>query len=262
MTGTLYGVGVGPGDPDLMTVKAIKVITQCDIIGIPAADKDTCTAYGIALQAVPGLADKRVVSVSVPMTTDLECIEEAYRGGCDALIQQLDAGRDVAFLNLGDPTVYGTYMNIHRYMIDLGYKAELVSGVPSFCAVAGTLGIPLGTRREAVHILPAYYAVGQQDDYQEHAHDHRRQPDIMQEDDNALLLDYLKQGDTVVLMKPAGRIEKVKRYVVDLAAQGICQAYAVTDCGMQGQSVYQDIRELTGNAGYFTTIVLKGINGG
>ncbi len=246
MAGILYGVGVGPGDPELMTIKAKRIIEACDVIGIPAESREKCTAYGIALRVAQGIADKEVISVTVPMTTDTERLETAYRAGCDVLIKQLERGRSIAFLNLGDPTVYGTYMNIHKYVEQSGYRTELVNGVPSFCAVAAELSIPLGSRDEAVHILPGYYTA-------EKTSDRSGQ----QISGRSGLQDYLEQGDTVVLMKSSGNTARVKQQLTELEEQGSCRAYAVTNCGFENQVICKDIRELDENAGYFTTIVAR-----
>lgn len=83
MAGILYGVGVGPGDPELMTIKAVRVIRECEVIGIPAKDRDSCRAYQIAVQLVPEIFEKPVVAVPVPMTTDGERLAAAHGEGCE-----------------------------------------------------------------------------------------------------------------------------------------------------------------------------------
>lgn len=259
MAGILYGVGVGFGDPEYMTLKAVRVIQNCDVIGIPAEDKNSCVAYDIALQAVPEIKDKELLSFAVPMTSDEACLDDAYAKGCERLNRCLERGNDIAFLNLGDPTVYGTYMNIHRNILKAGYRAELISGVPSFCAVAAELGIPLGLRRESIHILPGYYAQSEAS-VSEYA-----RGQVSSRDEGSLLeteiRQYLEQGDSVVLMKPAGKTPELKRMVERLEKQGLCEAYAVTNCGMAGQRVYRDIHSLEEQAGYFTTLILKASGG-
>lgn len=260
MAGILYGVGVGFGDPEYMTLKAVRVIRDCDVIGIPAEDKSFCTAYDIALQAVPEIKDKELISFAVPMTSDEKRLDAAYADGCERLMHYLERGSDIAFLNLGDPTVYGTYMNIHQKMLKAGYRAELISGVPSFCAVAAKLGIPLGLRRESIHILPGYYA-------QSEARLLARKKERISPEDAGSFLEmeihqYLERGDSVILMKPAGKTPELKRMVERLEEQGLCKAYAVTNCGMAGQRVYLDIRSLEEQAGYFTTLILKAAGGG
>lgn len=134
MAGILYGVGVGPGDPELMTIKAVRVIRECEVIGIPAKDRDSCRAYQIAVQLVPEIFEKPVVAVPVPMTTDGERLAAAYGEGCERIIGQLKENRSVAFLNLGDPTVYGTYMEIFKRVSSSGFPGGNYKRSSSFCA--------------------------------------------------------------------------------------------------------------------------------
>lgn len=232
MTGILYGVGVGPGDPELMTLKAVKTIKECDIMGIPAKDRESCTAWKIACQAVPEIREKEVIAAPVPMTADVSVLEAAYEEGSRRLAEKLRSGRSIAFLNLGDPTLYGTYMEFHKRITGEGLGAEIISGVPSFCAVAARLGIALGERKEPIHILPGYY--GTED------------------------LDTL-QG-TKVIMKSAHKIEDVAEKLLLLEQEGGQKAYAVTNCGMQEEQVYYDLSEMEGNPGYFTTFIVKEAN--
>lgn len=232
MSGILYGVGVGPGDPELLTLKAVKVISACDMIGIPAKSAASCTAYQIALKAVPEIVDKPVIAVPIPMTTDKAALGDAYAKGFHQIEEQLKENKKIAFLNLGDPTVYGTYMWIHERVRKAGYDAEMISGVPSFCAVAATLNLSLGSRRENIHILPGFYHSQEVEDY----------------------------DGTRILMKSAGRLDEVKRKLIEMEDDGEIKAFAVTNCGMENQKVCQDIRTLDEDAGYFTTIVVKEVD--
>lgn len=227
--GVLYGVGVGPGDPELMTLKAVKTIENCELIGIPAKDRDSCTAWQIALQAVPSMADKPVIAVPVPMTTDAGRLDAAYKEGCDRLSVQLAEGKSIAFLNLGDPAVYGSYMEIHKRILEAGFAARVISGVPSFCAVAAALDLPLGDRREMIHILPGCYGIG----------------------------DMEKLTGTKILMKSGRRVGAVKEALCAMEESGRGKAYAVSNCGMKDERICKEIGELPEDAGYFTTIVVK-----
>lgn len=229
MAGIIYGIGVGPGDPMLMTLKAVNTIRECDLIGIPAKDADSCTAYRIALLAVPEMADKPVLPVPVPMTTDASKLDKAYCQGCTALTAELRQGRSIAFLNLGDPTVYGTYLELHERIKKAGFEAVLVSGVPSFCAVAAELSIALGSGNETIHILPGCYQPKETEAY----------------------------GGTRILMKSGGKLSEVKHKLVELEEAGEITAYAVTNCGMKDQTVCRNIRTLDETSGYFTTIIVK-----
>ncbi len=229
MKGRLYGVGVGPGDPELITVKALRVIRECDLIGIPAGSPDSCTAYQIARRAVPEMEKKPVVCVPIPMTNDRDRLELSYGEGSRKLMEQLENGKQIAFLNLGDPVVYGTYMRLHEKVQRAGYEAELVSGVPSFCAVAAELGIPLALGTEQLHILPGY--------------------DLGEEMEGF--------SGTRVLMKSGGKVKAVKEKLQELETSGRARSHAVVNCGMEDQRVCRKIGDLDENAGYFTTIIVK-----
>lgn len=227
--GTIYGVGVGPGDPEEMTLKAVRIIRECDMIGIPASDAASCTAYQIALKAVPQMEDKPVLAVPIPMTMDRAVRDAAYEEGCRRLKEQLVQGKKLAFLNLGDPTVYGTYLELHKRLLAEGFCSLLINGVPSFCAVAAALSIPLGMGREKIHILPGFYH----------------------------LEDVEKCDGTRILMKSGGRLKEVRKRLEQLEQTGAVKVYAVSDCGMETEQICTDISRLPDTAGYFTTIIVK-----
>ena len=143
MKGTLYGVGVGPGDPELMTLKAVRMIRENEIIAVPGADVKETVAYKIAVQAVPELADKELLPIYMPMTHDAKELEENHAKGAKTLEACLDQGKNVVFLQ-------------HRVEAD-GYHTELVSGITSFCAAAARLNISLSEWNEQLHIVPAVH---------------------------------------------------------------------------------------------------------
>ena len=147
--GTLYGVGVGPGDPELMTLKAVKTALACDLIAVPHKDAAKCTALKIALGAAPELAEKPLLTVDMPMTKDADLLEESYRKGAALLEAELAQGKNVCFLTLGDPTVYSTYLYLHQRVT--------IPGVTSFCGAAAALGISLCENDQQLHIIPGTY---------------------------------------------------------------------------------------------------------
>ena len=110
MAGRLYGVGVGPGDPELMTIKACKIIRNCPVIAVPGKAPEETVAYQIAAGAEPAVREKELLGIHMPMTKDPKILEESHRAAVEKLKEELDAGKDVAFLTLGDPTVYSTYL--------------------------------------------------------------------------------------------------------------------------------------------------------
>ena len=121
--GILYGVGVGPGDPELMTVKAVRTVERCPVIALPQSGRGECTAYEIAKEAVPALEKKEKLLLSMPMTRDQDTLLESWREAADQIARKLDLGQDVAFLTLGDPAVYSTYLYLHRLVEKMGYEA-------------------------------------------------------------------------------------------------------------------------------------------
>ena len=92
MSGILYGIGVGPGDPELMTIKAAKRIKECAVIAIPHREKELCTAYQIARQAVPEIEEKECLYLPMPMTKDKKVLDESHDLAAGAVMERLDSG--------------------------------------------------------------------------------------------------------------------------------------------------------------------------
>ena len=157
--GRLFGVGVGPGDPELVTVKARRIIEAADVIAYPIARR----RRGVARQVVaPYLHEGHIeVALTYPVTTeDTEHpggYEGALRGfydtSAETLAAHLDAGRDVAVLCEGDPFFYGSYMYLHERLAHR-YETEVVPGVTSFSAAAAAAGTPLARRDDVLTVLP------------------------------------------------------------------------------------------------------------
>lgn len=241
MAGTLYGVGVGPGDPDLLTLKAVRILNNCDIIAIPANDKNRCTAYLIAEKAVD-FTNKKIISVAIPMTTEETRLNEAYTKGTLEIIAYLKEGRDVAFLNLGDPTVFGTYMTVHYMVSQRGFDTEIVNGITSFSAVAAKVSLPLGSRQGAIHIIPGYYSMNSDEDGL---------------NENALV-EYALKGDTLVFMKSASELLNIKLLLKRIREKvPTLTVKAVSNCCMMDEIIYNDIDEIEDECSYFTTIIAQ-----
>ena len=157
MAGVLYGVGVGPGDPEYMTLKAVRLIRENEVIAVPGPVAEETVAYKIAVQAAPELADKELVPILMPMTHDRAVMEQNHDEAADTVEGYLKAGKNVVFLTLGDPTVYSTYMYVQKRIEERGYHTELVSGITSFCAAAARANISLVEWSEQLHVLPAVH---------------------------------------------------------------------------------------------------------
>ena len=157
--GILYGIGVGPGDPELMTRKAVRILEECDVVAVPQSEGNDKTAVGIAAEFI---GDKPLLYCDMPMTRDKAKMEASHTKAADDICALLDEGKTVAFLTLGDPTIYSTSWYVHKRVQQRGYDARLVPGVPSFCAAAAEAGIALVEGGEMLHIIPASHIAGSQ----------------------------------------------------------------------------------------------------
>lgn len=158
-TGRLYGVGLGPGDPSLMTVRAVEVIAEADVIAYHSARHGRSIARSIAARYLR--ADHVEEALVYPVTTETTdhpggyrgAMEEFYAEASNRLAAHLDAGRTVAVLAEGDPLFYGSYMHMHKRLAHR-YPTEVIPGVTSVNAAAARLGTPLVEAGEVLTILP------------------------------------------------------------------------------------------------------------
>ncbi len=155
-TGTLWGVSVGPGDPELITVKALRTIGACPTLAYPVARAGADSlALGI-VRAATDVTGHELLEVVLPMSRDEGRLDRAHRLAARTLEARLDAGDDVAFACLGDVSVYSTFSRLAAIATSDGYRVRTVAGVPSFCAAASALGEPLTQTPETqVHVIPA-----------------------------------------------------------------------------------------------------------
>jgi precorrin-2 C20-methyltransferase / precorrin-3B C17-methyltransferase len=158
-TGRLYGVGVGPGDPSLMTVRAVQVIAEADVVAYHGARPGSSIARSIAAEHLrPDHIEEELLYPVTTGGTDHPggyqgAIDEFYAEAAARLARHLDAGRTVAVIAEGDPLFYGSYMHMHKRLAGR-YPAEVVPGVTSVSAAAARLGTPLAEGEEVLTILP------------------------------------------------------------------------------------------------------------
>ena len=222
--GVLYGVGVGPGDPELLTLKAARILRQCDVIAAPRAGAGAQVALSIA---APYAADKPVLHCDTPMTRDAALLARSHDKAADDICALLAEGKTVAFLTLGDPSIYSTYAYVHDRVRERGFDAALVPGVPSFCAAAAALGRPLCVGEQMLHIIPASHGATERG---------------------------LDLPGSKVLMKAGREILSVRDA---LSRRGeIGNAALVERIGMEGERVVDDLSALSDATGYFSIILV------
>jgi precorrin-2 C20-methyltransferase/precorrin-3B C17-methyltransferase len=159
MPGKLWGVGLGPGDPELVTVKAARLIGEADVIAYHCARHGRSIARSVAAPHLRG--DQIEERLMYPVTTETTdhpggyagAIAEFYEHAAKRLAEHLDAGRDVVLLCEGDPFFYGSYMHMHERLCDR-YEATAVPGVTSVSAASAALGKPLAQKEETLTVLP------------------------------------------------------------------------------------------------------------
>jgi len=151
MSGVLHGVGVGPGDPELMTLRAHRLISGARVIAYPAPEGAASFVRAIAAPAIPPGA--REIVIEVPMTTARAPAQAAYDAGAARIARELDAGHDVVCLCEGDPFFYGSFMYLFARLAER-YRVEVVPGVTSLSACAARARRPLVARNERLTVLP------------------------------------------------------------------------------------------------------------
>ncbi|MDD6188313.1 MAG: precorrin-2 C(20)-methyltransferase [Clostridiales bacterium] len=224
--GKLWGVGVGPGDPELMTMKAVRVLREADVVMVPDTSKSDKTALNIAKDYLDG--SKELIFVKTPMVRDKAVVDAAYDDAARQICALLDQGKQVAFLTLGDPTVYSTYMYIHEKVMCQGYTVEVVPGVTSFCAAAARLNISLCQGSEPLLVIPA-------------SHNPEALMDV---------------PANKVFMKAGSSILELQK---SLAEHGMLEnAAMVENCSMPNERLFPKFKELNETSGYFSLVIAKG----
>lgn len=224
--GEFFAVGVGPGDPDLLTRQACAVLERCPVIAAPRVPSGEMLALRIAAGAVC-MADKTLLPLDFSMSGDKSVRAAGYRAAADDIAAELTAGRDVAMVNLGDVSVYATGYYVLDELRSRGFAVRMIPGVPSFCAVAAELGRSLTEPDAPLHILPAGVS------------------DL----DAALTL-----PGTRVLMKSGRSMGAV---AAALKRHGLSEKSAmVADCGLPTQQVFATMEALPEKISYFATVLV------
>ena len=228
MQGKLYGVGVGPGDPELLTLKALRLIKENEVIAVPGKDIQDSVAYHIVKGAYEELDEKTLIPVAMPMTKDPQVLKANHDKAADQVESYLKEGKNVVFLTLGDTTVYSTYLYVHKRILERGYEAEIVSGITSFCAVAARLNMGLVEADQPLHVIPATYKAQEMDEI-------------------------LELPGTKVLMKTGKKMKQVKESI-EKSGQ---KAVMIENCGMPSEKIYRSAEEIPEDSGYYSLIIVK-----
>ena len=239
MKGTFYVVGVGPGDPQLMTLKAVTILKKSEVWLAPTGKKEReSTALGIA-EGVVSSSDKEILTHYFPMkkirmgrTPDPE-VRKAWNEAAAIVIERLRSGKDVAFPTMGDPAVYSTGFYVSETLASIAPEliVEIVPGVSSIGASAAAAGQPLCLGDDRLVVIPATY-------------------------ENGHLRETLENFDTVVLMKVHRVMDRLVPLLDEMSL--LDKTVLVERTSQNGQRIRRDLRTaLTEKHHYFSTMIVR-----
>ncbi|GAB7056948.1 MULTISPECIES: precorrin-2 C(20)-methyltransferase [unclassified Paenibacillus] len=231
--GTLYGVGVGPGDPELITVKAFRLLKESPVIAYPRK-KSGAKSYALTIvEMYVDTREKEMLALTFPMTKDKEALEKQWNKTVDTVWSHLEQGKIVVFVTEGDPMLYSTYIHLMRLMKERHPEVEAISvpGISSVNAAASRLGLPLADGDEQMAIVPATNDYGQM----------RRA---------------LETHDCVVFIKVAKVIDLMLSVLRDLGLTD--KASVLTKVTSGEEQIWRNIEELAGRElEYLTLMVVR-----
>jgi len=224
--GTFYGIGVGPGDPELLTLKAARIIGQAAVVAYPINGSGDSLARSIAGDVISG--DSHELPIHIPMCTDRQPAAEVYDDAALTIADHLEAGKDVAFLCEGDPFFYSSFMYLFS-RVAKSHSTIVVPGITSLTACAAALGRPLAARNERLTVLPA--PLPEQD-----------------------LRDELSRVEAAAIIKIGRHFDKVRRVLRDL---GLADRSAIVEQATRDAQKITPLAALPdGEQPYFSTILV------
>ena len=230
--GKLYGIGVGPGDPELLTLKAHRLLGEADVIFCPEKEKGAGSfAYDI-IKELLGQSKAKIVNLVYPMHYHGAGLCSMWEENAGQIAAFLEGGRIGAFITIGDPAVYSTFMYTLPYIEQAGVEVEVVPGIPSFCAVADSLKMPLVAWDEDLVVAP------------------------VRKNSSEDLGKILREHDNVVLMKPSSNREALLRAIRENHLEE--SFVLVSKSGTGQERLVTDFAELLQyEIPYLSTVIIK-----
>ncbi|KKN06666.1 hypothetical protein LCGC14_1074970 [marine sediment metagenome] len=229
--GNFYGIGVGPGDNELLTLKAVRIIKSVDCVFVPKADtKESSTALEIVKDVV---ADKRIIEQVYPMVRDKTRLETAWSKAANEIKCEVESGNNVAYLTIGDPLTFSTYCYLLQHLSKLipSQNIHTIPGITSYNAAACLANYPLIEQDEKLAIIPISKEVSE-------------------------LRPILNTFDTVVLMKVAKKLDEVIKLLeeMNLIENSLFASYV----GFNNELITHDLNSLKGSGkGYLSVIIVR-----
>jgi precorrin-2/cobalt-factor-2 C20-methyltransferase len=230
-TGTLYGIGVGPGDPELITLKALKVLHRVPHIFAACSTKNS---YSLALSIVRcHLNGAGIEHLPFPMSKDAQVLQESWEDNARRVLEVLDTGSDAAFVTLGDPLTYSTFGYLLKTLKRLRPQMHIITipGITSYNAAAALTHIPLTEGEESFYLVSG--ALGA-----------------------ARLKEIIDKSDNIVMLKTYRHFAEIYQALeeMDLLDRTTC----ISRCGLDGETVVENLRHLKGRTlPYLSMVIIK-----
>lgn len=251
MTGRLYVIGVGPGDPELLTLKAVKILKEIPCICVPKGREEGSSLALSIIKGAVNISGKEIMEAYFPMRKTRaksrgqraegkndnpgshSCeLDSKWQETIEAVYSRLNKGIDVAFITIGDPAIYSTFFYLYSRLLELNpeLNIEIIPGVSSINAAASRAKISLGLADERIAILPANYVND--------------------------LKETLERFDTVVLMKVHRVFDDVLKTLKEMNL--LHNAIYISKAGMEGEDIFKDIRDIKEkDLNYFSMVIVK-----
>lgn len=224
--GKFYGIGVGVGDPENITIKATKKLHEVDVLILPEAKSgEGSTAFNIVKEYVKENIEQ--IFLEFPMVRDVEARKQFRKNNAEIIKAELEKGKNVAFLTIGDPMTYSTYTYVLEHMED-DVEVETIAGITSYQSIAARLNVPLMIGDEELKIISL-----------------NKNTDIKTEIEN---------NSNVVFMKISRNLEKLKEVLTETG--NINNVLIVSDCGKESEVIYVGLENVE-EVPYFSTMILK-----
>lgn len=230
MVGKFYGIGVGPGNPELITLKAAKILGSADVICAPKSSEDK-KSIALAIAKTHVKKNAKIIQPVFRMSRNIKELEKSWEEATEMIFSELKEGRDVAFITIGDPLFYSTYSYILKKMKERHSEVEVetIPGITSLSACFAQLNLPLAERNEKIAVLPAAYGLKE--------------------------LKKLANFDAVVLMKVSRSFDRIVETLKKLGLKE--SATFVSRCG-SGDFFSSDLDSMLGREiDYLSMIIIK-----
>ncbi|HOM95313.1 MAG: precorrin-2 C(20)-methyltransferase [Candidatus Methanofastidiosa archaeon] len=230
MKGKLYGIGVGPGDPDLITIKAVNTLKTVGAVISPESSKNKgSVAYEIAKKYLRD--DVEIIYLTFPMSYEEDKLKSIWEKNANIIESEINKGKILAFITLGDPTIYSTYSYMLEYLKKRDIEIETIPGITSFCAICSRINTPLASGNETIAIIP------------------------VTKESSGFIFNSIKDFDNIVLMKPSANSVLIAEIIESLNLTG--NFILAQKIGTKEEKISNKLGDIKNDIPYLSSIIIK-----